>query len=316
MNIYLRIILRAAGLILAAVLHCVWNCALAQTPEVRIGVLTSHNAAPYEEALEGFKQYIASRGGRPHFDIYPLGGEAKRGIQILENVKKQGTNLLLTLGSLATSAALNNASEIPTIAGLVLDENEIKKGNNATGVVLGFPVETQLQWIRRVLPDSRAVGIVHSPKTLEKVESAEKVAQTMGLKLYARQVETPSDIPGALEYLAKHVDVLWGLADEVVFTSQTAERILLVSFQSRIPLVGISSAWVKAGALYSLDWDYADIGSQCAEMALLVLEGAKAGSLRAVWPRKVLYSLNLKTARHMKIDFQESLIQGAHQVFR
>lgn len=316
MKISQRIISPAIGLILAVALLCTWSHTFAEPAKPRIAVITSHNAAPYEEALKGFKLYLGSRDGQQGIEVYPLEGDGARCAQTLEKVKKEGAELLFTLGSLATTAALKNAGEVPTIAGLVLDDNEIKKRTNATGVVMEFPMEAQFQWMRRILPDSKSVGVIHCPKNLEKIKAAEKAAQAAGFRLYARQVEAPSDIPDALEYLSKHVDVLWGVADDLVFTSQTAEQILLISFRNRIPLVGISSAWVKAGALYSLGWDYTDMGAQCAEMALQVLKGSKPGAIPTAWPRKIIYSLNLKTAHHMKIDLPEALIQGAQQVFK
>jgi len=316
MNNLYRALISAVGLILTAVLLRTWDHVSAEPPQVRIAVVTSHNAVPYEQALEGFKRYLISKGAQPGFEIYPLESDGTRIAPILEKFKKDGGNLLFTLGSLATTAAIKNGCELPTIAGLVLDDDEIRKKSNVTGVVLDFPLETQFQWMRRILPDSRVVGVIHRPKNLERIKSAEKAAQAQGLKLLARQVETPSDIPDALEYLTKHVDVLWGLADEIVFTSQTAKHILLISFRNRIPLVGLSSAWVKAGAMYSLDWDYSDMGSQCGEMALRVLNGTKPNAIPTAWPRKVFYSLNLKTALHMKIDLPEALIQEAHQTYK
>ena len=50
-------------------------------------------------------------------------------------------------------------------------------------------------------------------------------------------------------------------------TPQTAEPILLSTLKNKIPLVGLSSSWVKAGALYALDRDYVDIGLQSGELA-------------------------------------------------
>ena len=315
MKIFHLIIPSATGLVLAAALLCCWNYTFADQPKGRIAVVTSHDAAPYQEALEGFKRYLSSQGTQLSFDVYALEGDGAKANQALEKVKKEGARVVFTLGSIATRAAINNG-ELPTVAGLILDKDEIKKSANVTGVVLDFPLEIQFEWMHKILPGCKSIGVIHNPKNLEKIRAAEKVAQNTGLKIYSKQVETPSDIPDALEYLSRHVDALWGIVDDLVFTSQTAKEILLVSFRNRIPLIGISSAWVKAGALYSLDWDYADMGSQCGEMALKILQGTKPGNIPAAWPRKIVYSLNPKTALHMKIDFPESLIQGAHQVFK
>jgi putative ABC transport system substrate-binding protein len=131
-----------------------------------------------------------------------------------------------------------------------------------------------------------------------------------------QEVETPQGLPDALDNLAKDADVLWGVTDQTVLSPETAEPILLFSFRNRIPFAGLSTSWVKAGALYALDRDYTDLGAQCGEIALKILQGARASSLPPVSPRKITYALNLKTAYHMKLDISQALIDGAQEVFR
>ena len=100
-----------------------------------------------------------------------------------------------------------------------------------------------------------------------------------------------------------------------MLSPQTAEAILLFSFRSGVPFVGLSSSWVKAGALYALDRDYKDLGSQCGELAIKVLQGTKPSMLPIVPPRKTLYSLNQKTADHMKLEFSPLIMKNAQQIF-
>jgi len=76
-----------------------------------------------------------------------------------------------------------------------------------------------------------------------------------------------------------------------------------------------SAAWVKAGALYSLDWDYADLGAQCGEIAARVLQGSPPASIPAAAPRKVQYTLNLYTASQMKLKLSDQMIGGAQQTY-
>ena len=133
--------------------------------------------------------------------------------------------------------------------------------------------------------------------------------------MVAREVESPEALPEAMKSLAKRIDVLWGIVDAVVLSPETAQAVLLFSFRNDIPFVGLSAAWAKAGAIYALDWDYEDVGKQCGELALKVLNGARAGGIAPVFPRKLTYALNLKTVRHMKVRIPDSLVRGAVQVF-
>jgi putative ABC transport system substrate-binding protein len=279
-------------------------------------ILTSSRAAPYEEALAGFQQALRQQGVRAIFEVYSLEGETPRVAQVLQDVKQGGSALLLTLGTAATQRARQDITTVPIIAGLVLSADEFKGAPNISGVTLDFPVTLQLEWLRRFLPTAKTIGVIYNPReNQQRIEAASRVAHELGLKLESQQVSDTRELPTALETLAKKIDVLWGMVDELVLTPQTAKHILLFSFQNRIPFVGLSTAWVKAGAVYALDWDYTDLGMQCGEMALKVLQGTSINALPPMVPRKVVYALNQKTARHMKIEIAETLVHGAREVF-
>src|SRR3989441_13041639 len=132
----------------------------------------------------------------------------------------------------------------------------------------------------------------------------------MGLNLFARKVESPKDLPDALDSLNNRADVLWGVADQIVLNPQTVKPILLFSLRNRIPFVGLSATWVKAGALYALDRDYDDIGRQLGEMAGKILQGAAPGALQPASPRKVVYCINRRAAQVFKPGLQDNVPQG------
>ena len=122
-------------------------------------------------------------------------------------------------------------------------------------------------------------------------------------------------MPNVLETVAKRVDVLWAIPDSVVVSPETAKTLLVYSFRNRIPFIGLSSAWVKAGALFALDWDYEDVGAQCGELAIRIFRGTRAGKIAPESPRRVTYSVNRKTAREMRVVLSESVISGAAKVY-
>jgi putative tryptophan/tyrosine transport system substrate-binding protein len=305
-----------AVLVLAVICLVSGSRAVGSAEEPRIVILTSSRAAPYEEALAGFQQALRQQGIRATFDVHSLEEDPRRVTRVLQDVKQGGIALLLTLGTAATQKARQDITAVPIIAGLVLSADEFKGAPNMSGVTLDFPVALQLDWLRRFLPTAKTIGVIYNPKeNQQRIEAASRVAHELGLRLESQQVSDTRELPTALETLAKKIDVLWGVVDELVLTPQTAKHVLLFSFQNRIPFVGLSTAWVKAGAVYALDWDYTDLGMQCGEMALKVLRGTSINALPPSAPRKVVYALNQKTARHMKIEIAETLVRGAREVF-
>lgn len=316
MSLNLKLILTIPVLLLSFLLGEV-HTARAQASRLKILVLSSHSTSQFQQALEGVTKYILEKYNGAQVDALSLQGDGAKAGPALNAAKGQGTSLVIALGSIALEAAVKEGNGIPVVAGLVLSVDDIKSRPNITGVVLDFPPEVHLLWLKRMLPDCRSIGILFSQTRFQgKVESFKRVAAGMGLKLHARMVEKVSELPQALEDTYKNVDVLLGLPDDVIYNSQTAKHILLTSFQQRIPMVGLSNVWVKAGALYSLDCDFKDLGVQCGELAVKVLEGKKAESIPPDFARKVTCSANVKTAELMKINLPDALLQNCQEVFR
>jgi len=282
----------------------------------RIALLISSDDAPYKEAVAGFNEYLGKQGLQPSYELINLGGDTARASAAIQKIKLGGYSLVLALGSLATDTAAREIKDTPVVAGLVLRSDALKKGGNLTGVSIEFPLDLQFSWVQKLVPQARTIGVIYSSEeNKKKIEAAAKAAQKMGLRLEAQEIRAAQEVPDALERLSKRAQLLWGLPDTVALSMQMAKPILLFSLQNSIPFAAPSSMWVKAGALYSLDCDYKDVGAQCGEMAVKVLKGASPGSLAPETPRTVTYSINMNTARMMKLAIPDDLVRGAKQTF-
>jgi putative ABC transport system substrate-binding protein len=282
----------------------------------RIAVLVSFSGGPVDETLGGFQAYLRKQGISVNYDSYFLEASSDKTALSLQKVKRSKPNLIFTLGSRATEESIKECADIPIIAGMISREAPLKKTDNGTGVFLEFPVETQLKWLQRFLPNARNVGVIYNYKeNHEWIENAVGIGKDLALNIEAREIRSPEDLPNALNVLARTVDVLWGVPDNIVLNSQTVKQVLLSSFRNSIPFIGLSSTWVKAGALYSLEGDYTDQGMQCGEMALKVLRGTKPSLIPPVPPRRVKYSLNLNTAEYMRIKISPKLIENAYLTY-
>lgn len=282
----------------------------------KIALFISLEEAPFKQTVAGFNEYLSRQGIQPGYEMYSLEGDASKVGPAIQKIKKSGAKIVFCLGSLATDAALRELTEIPIVAGLVLRTDNLKKAPNATGVGLEFPLETQFEWLKRFLPRVRSVGVIYNPEENKKrVEAAARIARKMGLELEPQEILVPQDVPAALDNLSKNADVLWGLTDSLALSPQIAKNILLFTFRNSIPFVGPSTTWVKAGALYALEWDYADLGAQCGAMAQKVLSGAAPSSIAPESPRKVMYSINQFTMRQLKINLPAELARGAQHTY-
>jgi putative ABC transport system substrate-binding protein len=207
---------------------------------------------------------------------------------------------------------------VPVVVGMVPRMREIRlAGKGATGVSLEYPYDVQFRHLRLLLPDARLVGVIYSTDENEKeIPHATDAAAREGFELLALRVDGPQGLPGALEVFSRRVDAVWSIPDRLLLNVSTAKGLILFSFRNRIPLVGLSPSWVRAGALYSMSWDYRDIGRQCGDVALETMgTGRSVSPPSPASPRRVLYSVNRKTASQMKLRIEESLLSGAQEVY-
>lgn len=303
--------------VIAGILAAGFPLSLAWGEPARVLVLSNQEIGPYRDLLTGLRQYLTKQAVPATVEVIFVQGNAAKIQEALTGAKDSKPRVLVTLGSTPTQAAVREVPGVELVASMIINADELQKSQNATAVVLDFPLDTQFQWMRRVLPKSSMVGVLFNPvENQTKISAATRVAQSLGITLIPREVETPRELPDALEAVSRKVDILWGVTDQTVMTPQTAEPILVTSFRNKIPLTGLSTSWVKAGALYALDRDYTDIGTQCGEMVAKILSGTKAGSIPSSPPRKVTYALNLKTASLLNVELSEDLVKGAAQVFR
>jgi len=289
----------------------------AEAASPKVVIVLSQESSPYADMVQGFRVSLTSAGVQAQIEIHNLKGNSENALNVLRPFKNEPPTMFLTVGSLATQVVLAEHGEVPVIAGLTAHLETFRKKRNLTGVGLEFSLESQFQIMRLILPELGTVGVLYSPKeNQETIDSALSVARKLSVKLVPKPVETPRDIPDALESLVNNIDLLWGITDQVAVSPQTAEPIFLFSFRNKIPFAGLSTPWVKAGSFYALERDYGDIGNQCAEIAVKILNKTAPGTIQVVPPRKVLFSINLKTARAMNLKVSQQIISGASQVFQ
>jgi putative ABC transport system substrate-binding protein len=277
----------------------------------------SGEAPPYSQVVAGFKGALAAAGATVEVSVESLHGSANDGRPAGARFSTDQSRLVLALGNAANEAVAQSPRHPPVVAGMILRAPASSPAREVTGVSLEFPAEVELGWIRRVLPGRNRVALLFSPtENADRAREARSAAARLGMNLVPIEVEAPSGIPAALDRAARESDVLWGLTDSVVFFPESAKGLLLFSFRNRIPLVGISGNWVRAGALFGLDRDYEDIGRQAGEMALAILGGTEAKRVPPAPPRKVCPVFNLKTARQMGIELPEDVLRSACEVVR
>jgi putative ABC transport system substrate-binding protein len=282
--------------------------------EPSVLVLSSRDNPAYRQVAESFQAFLQAEVGGVEFVSASL--DDADGTSGQPAVRERDVSLVFALGSEATRLAAERYPGAAVVSSMVFSVADLESLPNVTGVALEFPQATQLEWMRRLLPHARRIGVMFDP-TLNQdwIDSARRAAAGMGLDLVPIPIRDATELPAGLKKLDRAADVLWAIPDKTVYSSQTLKQVMLSSFRSRIPVVGLSGAWVKAGAFYALDRNYGDLGRQSGAIAKRLLAGLPPSAVIPETPSVAIYSINLKTARHMKVTIGSDLVAGAAHAY-
>ena len=111
------------------------------------------------------------------------------------------------------------------------------------------------------------------------------------------------------------VDALWLFPDPVVAQQTIVTQILYNALIKKIPVIGISPSYVKAGALMALTCDYRDVGKQAGETACRILQGEKASEIAVTNPRQFKLYLNRSVADKLQVSIPKYLFSEASEVY-
>jgi len=298
---------------------------LAQSPSgaVQISIMVSQRSEAHNAALTAFLQAI-EKSQQIETITYNLGGNMKMGIEAAKWIRKGKPNLVLAVGTTAALAAKKELMDIPIVFCMVLNpassglvKHMKSSGGSITGASLDIPLETQYKYIKMLIPDVKSIGVIYNPEeTGILVQEAVRVAKAGNISLTAKAISSEREVPDALKSMLNKVDILWSVADGTVFSPQSTQYILLTTLRARVPFMGLSPAFVKAGALMALSCDYTDIGKQAAEIAKSILDGENPGDIPIAVPRKISLYINLRTAEHIGLSIPKSAIKLADEVIR
>ncbi len=296
-------------------LFTMWPVTVSAEKAHSVLIVANAENATYQQTIKGFKAQLTSQLNVTYHELY-LAKIENRPAALSASISEHQPDLIFALGTASTELASHATSNIPIVSTMIMNNDWLDQMDNATGVSLGYPLTTQFEWIRNFFPRMKKIAILYNPEENEQfIQSARIIAPQAGFELLAIPVETPRQLPYALEQLANNIQIMLGIPDKVVLSPRTAQAVLLATFRNKVPLIGISDNWVESGALYALSWDYEDIGKQCATQSGKLLKGALIQQISIEYPRKVAYTINVKIAEHMNIEISDNLRKNAKHVF-
>lgn len=261
-----------------------------------VWVALSDSGGAYAEAAEVVRRELLRSHAAPVVEVQPW--------QQLLAAGLPPPRLMIAIGSNAYVGLAESEVRAPLLATLLprstFDRHADKacrSGRACSTVYLDQPPARQVGLLHLAMPDRRRIGTLVGPDAKALAAQLHHAASERGLAFNAIEVGTGANLFPLLQEALNDSDVFLAIADSFVFNSYTIQNILTAAYRRRIPLVGFSPAYVKAGALLALYSTPAQIGTQVGEIGRGVLAGRPLPPPQA--PREFTVGVNAEVARSL-----------------
>lgn len=247
-----------------------------------IGVFQVLRHPVLDEMAKSFEDDLASRyPDRVKFDVKIPEGDAAKTEQMAQAFATGDYDLVFVIGTNQAQSLAKKTSTVPIVLGGATDPEAAglvdsweKPGGNITGTSDLSPVGAQLDCLRELLPQADRIGIIYNPsEDNSKIILAHfnRQCELKHLTPVAVTVSNQNEIRPTLVALVGKVDALYAPTDATVQSAFPA--LVKVANELRLPVFNCDEGTVRQGAVFSIGFNYADVGITSAEMAAAILEG-------------------------------------------
>ena len=278
--------------------------AFAQPATPKIVVVADSETAPYQATVAEISALARASGTAV---LRPAG-------QVLSSALQMGTlsrsDVFVALGARATAQVRGLGAPIQAMSCLTIERTGLP------GVVLTHSAAARIDLLKRIVPKAAQIGVLYDPAgSRTDLAALATAAAAVQATLVARPVTDAASLAMQLERLANEVDVLLATYDQGIYSAKNAAPLIRFSYQHRIPFLGMSESWARAGALAGIDWDYKELAEQCAAKAVRLAAGERIEA-EPKRPNRMPYAINAATARELGVTLPAAVMQGARQVFQ
>ena len=278
-------------------------CALPAQPSQLVLILSDNNGGAYSEFSEYLKRQLAGSAWQISAVVLPQ--------QIATTMKIESANVWLTLGEEATRAALASGKAPALIATLlsqyaferILSEQSYRPPGLLTAVVLNQPLQRQLLFVEKLLPEKKRVGFLLGPESRMLASQIHQQALDQGFSAEFEEANSDNAVIPAATRLLRRSDVLVALPDGKVFTRNNLRPLLIASYRLQRPLVAYSPTMVGAGAtaaLYTAPTQFAQ------QVAQILLQNSRPSLIQ--YPETFTLSYNRQAARSLGLNLPDETI--------
>lgn len=289
-----------AGLSKAAFRFSLLGLSLAGLPAhaaQQVSLLLSEPGGIYQEAAHAFERELARDSDKWNVRILNV------------NTAPRTNGVVVAFGVRALQYALSSQGDDPLLAVLVpaqaftnlISQSTGSSSRQISALYLDQPFSRQLQLIRTAMPQTRRIGILVSPETVEQSTDLRKAGQVAGLDIDVRTVRNQEQLFSSLDALAKNADALLLLPDSTVVNRDILKILFVKAYRQRLPIVAYSPGLVQAGALLGLHATPAQLGAEAGKWFREIPLEKGGRQIAPRYPKSFKVDVNQSVARSLEL---------------
>lgn len=295
--------------------------------EFRIGVLQwtekihAYNQT-YKGVLDGLGDKGYKKGVNLEIDYKNVAQDKELALKTALDFAKKRVDLILTLGTGSTLAALEATEKkpIPIVFSIVgapkatgIIRNYDDSGRNITGVSMKVEAKEQFEMVKEILPEMEKLGIIYCtemPQAVVTGKEATAAAPGFGWKplTVSFHKKDLSQLEKVVKSVAQKVDAIYIPTDPILNLPENLQTIIHISDEHKIPVVAVAEKSVEDGVLMAVHCDFYEIGRQAADPIVQILSGVNVRAIPSQKPIIKKLSLNLKKAQNLSIKIKRQVI--------
>jgi putative ABC transport system substrate-binding protein len=264
-------------------------------PRPTVVVIASVGSEAHRSAIEGIQAALASSPAEVRIlDVNQASSVARGGLPVAP-----ASGVIIAVGSEAILVVEAERPKVPAVYTMILrrrPEWDVQGRPAPVTVPLDVSLTSLLARLKDLFPGKTRLGIILNAGSGETSGAQLQArAQQLGFTVRIAECAGAAQLLAALVSLRNHADFVWCLPDGSLYNSATVKPLILASLQNRLPLIGFSESFAKAGAAIGIYPDFREVGVQAGEAARQLIEGQMVRSSEG--PRRLKVAVNQNVLR-------------------
>ncbi len=248
-------------------------------------------------------------------------GQSNEANMVADELLNMKPKVIVSISTPSTKPVFDkNHGQIPHVYSFVSFPEKIgitKDAKNTTGLSDGVDFKANFEFIKKLIPNLKKLGMVYSdePNAIVSKNEMLKLCEENEVEFIGQAISKEEEVKQACQAIAdSKVDAIIVGADGVVVNQINA--MIEVANANKIPLFAMDEGSVENGAFAALSVNYAKFGR---ETALLTDKVIKQGTTTGIEQKKYYGKdivINLNTAKTIDIQVPKEILDKAYRIIK